>query len=101
MLGALGSAPYWVQSFRGMQSLLALQLPSAGRSAFFLESQWALQSSVRRGYVGVFQNQCFWLWLAAGSQAVDGVVWPISTWDLGWLPIPRFGSVNWGSQALI
>ena len=30
------SAPYWVESFRGLQSLLALQLPSAGRSAFLL-----------------------------------------------------------------
>ena len=56
---------------------------------------------MRRGYVGVFQNQCFWLWSPAGSQAVDQVVWPISTLDFGWLPIPHFGSVLRGSQPLI
>ena len=54
-----------------------------------------------RGYVGVFQNQCFWLWSPAGSQAVDRVVWPISALDFDWLPIPCFGSVCGGSQPLI
>ena len=54
-----------------------------------------------RGYIGVFQNQCFWLWLPAGSQAIDRVVWPISALDFGWLPIPCFGSVLGGSQPLI
>ena len=95
------STPYWVESFRGMQSLPALQLPSAGRSPFLLESQWALQISVRRGYIGVFQNQCFWLWSPAGSQAIVRVVWPISALDFGWLMIPCFGSVGGGSQPLI
>ena len=56
---------------------------------------------MRRGYLGVFQNQCFWLWSPAGSQAVDRVLWPFSTLDFGWLPIPCFGSVCWGSQPLI
>ena len=54
-----------------------------------------------RGYVGVFQNQCFWLWSPAGSQAIDQVVWLISALDFGWLPIPCFGSVLGGSQPLI
>ena len=44
---------------------------------------------------------CFWVWSPAGSQAVDWVVWPISALGLGWLPIPRFGSVPRGSQPLI
>ena len=59
---------------------------------------------MRRGYAGVFQNQCFWLWSLAGRQAVDRVVSPFSTLDFGWLPIPpapRFGSVRRGSQPLI
>ena len=54
-----------------------------------------------RGYVGVFQNWCFWLWSPAGSQAIDWVVWLISTLDFSWLPIPCFGSVHGGSQPLI
>ena len=61
----------------------------------------ALQSSMRRDYVGLFQNQCFWLWWPAGIQAVDRVVWPISALDFSWLPIPCFGSVCRGSQPLI
>ena len=52
MLGALhaawgSSAPYWGESFLVMQSPLALQLPSAGCSAFLLESFrpcWALRA---------------------------------------------------------
>ena len=56
---------------------------------------------MRRGYVGVFQNQCFRLWSPAGSQAIDRVVWPISALDFGWLRIPCFGSVCGGSQPLI
>ena len=56
---------------------------------------------MHRGYVGVFQNRCFWVWSSAGSQANDRVVWPISAWDLGWLQIPCFGSVHRGSQPLI
>ena len=51
-----------------------------------------------RGYVGVFQNQCFWLWSPAGSQAVDRVVWLISALDVGWLPIPCFGSGGVGGR---
>ena len=43
----------------------------------------------------------FWVWSSAGSQAVDRVVCLISTWDLGWLLIPSFGSVHPGSQPLI
>ena len=50
--------------------------------------------------MGVFQNQCFWLWSPVGSQAVDRVVWPISALDFGWLLIPCFGSVRGGSQPL-
>ena len=60
-----------------------------------------MHSSVHRGYIGVFQNQCFWLWSPAGSQAVDQVVWLISALDFGCLPIPCFGSVRGGSQPLI
>ena len=41
------------------------------------------------------------MWSPVGSQAVDRVVWPISAGGLGWLPIPRFGSVQGGSQPLI
>ena len=51
---------------------------------------------MRRGYVAVFQNQWFWLWSPAGSQAVDQVVWLISALDFGWLRIPCFGSVRRG-----
>ena len=43
------SAPYWVKSFWGLQSPLALQLPSEVRSAFLLESEYSLQGSVCRG----------------------------------------------------
>ena len=43
------SAPYWLESFRGMQSPLALELPSAGGSAFLLEREEALQDSVLSG----------------------------------------------------
>ena len=56
---------------------------------------------MHRGYVGVFQNQCFWLWSPAGSQAIDRVVWQISVLDFSWLLIPCFGSVRGGSQPLI
>ena len=45
--------------------------------------------------------QWFWPWSPAGSQAVDRVVWPISSLDFGWLLIPCFGSVCGGSQPLI
>ena len=41
------------------------------------------------------------MWSPAGNQAVDRVVWTISALGLGWLPIPRFWSVHWGSQPLI
>ena len=54
-----------------------------------------------RGYVGVFQNWCFWVWSPAGSQAIDLVVWRIPALGLDWLPIPHFGSVRGGSQPLI
>ena len=56
---------------------------------------------MHRGYVGVFHNCCFWVWSPAGRQAIDGVLWLISALGLGWLPIPRFWSVHWGSQPLI
>ena len=56
---------------------------------------------MRRGQVGVFQTQCFWVWSPAGSQAIDGVVRPISALDFRWLWIPWFGSVHGGSQPLI
>ena len=41
------------------------------------------------------------MWWPAGSQAVDRFVWQISALGLGWLPIPRFGSVRAGNQPLI
>ena len=41
------------------------------------------------------------MWWPAGSQAVDRFVWQISALGLGWLPIPRFGSVRAGTQPLI
>ena len=56
---------------------------------------------MHRGYVGVFQNWCFWVWSPAGSQAVDWFVWLISALGLSWLPLPCFGSVLGGSQPLI
>ena len=54
-----------------------------------------------RGLVSVFQNRCFWVWLPTGSQALDQVLWWILALGLGWLLIPCFGSVSWGSQPLI
>ena len=41
------------------------------------------------------------MWLPAGSQAIDGVVWQISALGLRWLQIPRLGSVCRGSQPLV
>ena len=41
------------------------------------------------------------MWSPAHSQAVDRVVWSISTLDFGCLSIPSFGSVHGGSQPLI
>ena len=41
------------------------------------------------------------MWLPVGSQVVDPVFWQISALGLGWLSIPRFGSVHRGSQPLI
>ena len=42
-----------------------------------------MQGSVRSGWVGVFQNRCFWVWSPAGSQAVDWVVGLIVSLGLG------------------
>ena len=58
-----------------MQSLLALQLPSAGHSAFLPREPVGPAEFCAQGLRRSFQTQCFfWLWLPAGSQAIDQVV---------------------------
>ena len=60
-----------------MQSLLALQLPSAGHSSFLLPPREPVGPAefCAQGLRRSFQNQCFfWLWSPAGSQAIVRVV---------------------------